>query len=88
MLPGEALTGSVPLAGVAGLALLTDGASRLVDTFGLLDWRALLNLLHTQGPQALIARVRDAERADPDGRRWPRSKRHDDATVITWQPTT
>lgn len=83
---GEALTGSVPLAGVAGLALLTDGASRLVDTFGLLDWRALLDLLHTQGPQALIARVRDAERADPDGRRWPRSKRHDDATVITWRP--
>jgi hypothetical protein len=29
----------------------------------------------------LVARVRAAEREDPDGTRWPRSKRHDDATI-------
>lgn len=33
-----------------------------------------------RGP-ALIAQVRETERTDPGGRRWPRGKRHDDATV-------
>ncbi|WP_133741113.1 hypothetical protein [Actinorugispora endophytica] len=83
----EALTGSVALADLAGLAMLTDGASRLTDTFGLATWRTMLDLLWAEGPHALIARVRDAERADADGKRWPRSKSHDDATVLTWRPT-
>lgn len=83
----EALTGSIPLADLAGLAMLTDGASRLTDQFGLISWRTTLDLLWTQGPQALINRVRDVERGDADGQRWARTKTHDDATVITWQPT-
>ncbi|MFI1568500.1 UTRA domain-containing protein [Streptomyces sp. NPDC020490] len=77
----EAITGSVDLARVQRAALLTDGASRLVDSFGALTWAELLTLLRTEGPAALIAHTREAELADPVGERWPRFKRSDDATA-------
>ncbi|MFF8556545.1 hypothetical protein ACF058_27415 [Streptomyces sp. NPDC015501] len=77
----EAITGTVALTQVRQAALLTDGASRLVDTFGTLGWEQLLELLSTEGPSALIARTREAELADPAGERWPRFKRSDDATA-------
>jgi hypothetical protein len=78
----EALTGTTPLADLNGAAVLSDGASRLVDTFGLLDWPGLLDTLRTDGPDALIRRTRQAEAGDPDGSRWPRGKTSDDASVI------
>jgi hypothetical protein len=77
----QAMTGSLPLYGPHRLtraALLTDGASCAVDSFGLLDLPALLDLLDQYGPAELIRRVRAVERAAP-GR--PRYKRHDDATA-------
>ncbi|MFJ3505718.1 integrase [Streptomyces sp. NPDC090135] len=77
----EAITGTIPLEQVQQAALLTDGASRLVDSFGVLTWSQLLNVLRSEGPSALIARTREAELADPVGERWPRFKRSDDATV-------
>ncbi|MEV5708075.1 hypothetical protein [Actinoallomurus sp. NPDC052274] len=77
----RAHVGSVPIAGLRRAALLTDGATRLVDRFGLTDWPHTLTTLAERGPAALIEQVREAERTDPDGRRWPRNKRHDDATV-------
>jgi len=33
------------------------------------------------GPEAIITQVRAAEASDPDGQRWPRGKRHDDASA-------
>lgn len=82
----EALSGSARLAGLRAVALLSDGATRLVDRFGLLDWSALCDLLATtDGPAALVERTRTAENTDRDGRRWPRAKLHDDATAI-WVP--
>ncbi|MFD9630052.1 hypothetical protein [Streptomyces violascens] len=82
----EAIVGSVDLAKVQQAALLTDGASRLADTFDALSWAQLLDLLRTEGPAALIARTREAELADPDGERWPRFKQSDDATAayVSW----
>ncbi len=77
----EAITGAVDISRVRQAALLTDGASRLVDSFGSLSWAQLLDLLSTEGPAALIARTREAELADPVGERWPRFKRSDDATA-------
>ncbi|GAA1866483.1 hypothetical protein [Asanoa iriomotensis] len=80
----HAVEGSVPLHGTGALrraALLTDGASCIVDQFGLLDWSQLLDLLTDKGPQELIDRVRAAEAADGDGYTRPRYKRHDDATA-------
>ncbi|GGO62596.1 hypothetical protein GCM10012289_07630 [Nonomuraea cavernae] len=81
----NALTGSVPTDAVRATALLSDGASRLVDLFGLASWRRLLDILENEGPAELINQVRTAEGTDPHGARWPRSKAHDDATVAYWR---
>jgi hypothetical protein len=78
----EALTGEFPLREVNSVALLSDGASRLVDLFGLADRSQLSALLESSGPGEVIRRVRAAEDADPRGARWPRGKAHDDATVL------
>ncbi|WFE26382.1 protein phosphatase 2C domain-containing protein [Solwaraspora sp. WMMD791] len=82
----RALCGTLPLTGpgrVRRAALLTDGATRAVDLFGLLDWPGLLDLLASAGPAELIRRVRAAE---TDGAvslaTGPRHKRHDDATAV------
>mgnify|MGYP001213162714 CR=1 FL=1 len=76
-----AITGTLPVAELRAAYLLTDGATRLADLFGLLDWRGLAGLVEKEGPAALIARTREAERTDPHATRWPRGKPHDDATV-------
>lgn len=80
----QALTGTVPTSGVRAAALLSDGASRLVDRFHLATWRQALDVLAGSGPAELIRRVREAERSDPDGSRWPRGKTYDDATAALW----
>jgi hypothetical protein len=77
----HALTNTVPRAGLQRAAVLSDGATRLVDRFSLLDWPRFLDVLAEQGPDAIIAQVRAAEHSDPDGQRWPRGKRHDDASA-------
>ncbi|BCJ38432.1 hypothetical protein Athai_59350 [Actinocatenispora thailandica] len=75
----EALTGSTPVAGVDGVLLATDGATRLVE-FGELTWPALLDLAAAD-PAELVRRTRAAETADPTAIRWPRGKQYDDATA-------
>lgn len=80
----HALTGSTPLTRLRAVALLSDGASRLADRFGLLTWPELLAVLDKDGPAELIAQTREAEAADPDGARWPRGKASDDATAVYW----
>jgi hypothetical protein len=80
----HALNGAVPLTTVRRAAMLTDGAARVVDPFGLYGWPKLLDLLASHGPSALISEVRAAEASDPHGIRWPRNKLSDDATVAYW----
>ncbi|QXJ23624.1 protein phosphatase 2C domain-containing protein [Actinomadura graeca] len=80
----EALVGSTPLVELNGVALLSDGASRLADRFGLLGWPELLAVLRKGGPAELIARTREAEASDPVGARWPRGKASDDASAVWW----
>jgi hypothetical protein len=77
----QTLTGSVPREHVNAAAALSDGASRLVDRFGLATWEDVLKILDGQGPRELLRQVREAENSDPRGSRWPRGKAHDDATV-------
>lgn len=77
-----AVTGGAPRAAVRSLLALTDGASRWSRTFGLGDWTALLALVRDEGAGSLIARVREAERADPLGEAHPRGKAHDDASAV------
>jgi hypothetical protein len=78
----RALTGRTPRAEVRAVAALTDGASRWTDMFGEGDWAACLGVLHKEGPQGLIDRVRTLEDADTDRTHLRRSKRHDDATAV------
>jgi hypothetical protein len=77
----HALTDTAPRTGLHRAAVLSDGATRLVDRFSLLDWPGFLGILAEQGPEAIIAQVRAAEGSDPDGQRWPRGKQHDDASA-------
>lgn len=77
----QAVTGSVPREALRRAALLTDGASCLVETYRAMDWTRLLDLCASAGPAEAIEEVRRLERADPDRERWPRGKQHDDATI-------
>ncbi|WP_199564886.1 hypothetical protein [Spongiactinospora rosea] len=82
----HALTGSVPATAVKAAAVLSDGASRLVDLFALATWRQTMDLLRDDGPAALIEAVRHAEHSDPHGERRPRGKPFDDATAAYCLP--
>jgi hypothetical protein len=81
----RARTATVPADGLRGIALLSDGATRITDRYGLLDWPAFLAVIRDHGPADLIRQVRAAEDSDADCTRWPRSKARDDATVIYWR---
>ncbi|WP_327177953.1 protein phosphatase 2C domain-containing protein [Streptomyces sp. NBC_01335] len=78
----RAVTGGLPLGEVRALAALTDGASRWTEVFQEGDWRDALGVLRSAGPQRLIDRVRERERADTDRVHLGRGKRHDDATAV------
>jgi hypothetical protein len=82
---GAATTGTLPCAGLRGVALLSDGATRISDLYHQLSWPAVIDVIREHGPAALIRQVRAAEDADPDCERWPRHKARDDATVVYWQ---
>jgi hypothetical protein len=60
----EALTGSRPVPELSGAVLLSNGAGRFVDRFGLTDWPGLLALLASSGPAEVVRRVRQAEARD------------------------
>lgn len=71
-----------PRAGVDAAVLATDGVSVGVDTYGVFDWPGLLRLSRSKGAEAVLDAVRRAEADDPERRRWPRSKRHDDQALV------
>ena len=80
-----ATTGTLPREGLRGVALLSDGATRIDDLYHQLGWPAMMDVIRENGPAALIRQVRAAEDADPDRERWPRHKARDDATIVYWQ---
>lgn len=78
----EAVRGAVPLPEVRAAAVLSDGASRYVERFGLSDWGGLMLLLEEYGPAELINEVRAAERHEVARGTHDRVKPHDDATAV------
>lgn len=78
----RAVTGTWPRAEVTAVTALTDGVGRWVETFRAGDWTECFELLRKDGPQRMVDRVRELERADPEGTAFPRGKRHDDAAVV------
>ncbi|MFJ8110052.1 hypothetical protein [Streptomyces sp. NPDC096132] len=81
----HALTGSVPDQDALAAAVLSDGASRLVTEYAMATWSEVFTALRTGGPRELIDTVRKVEATDPTGRRWPRYKSGDDASVAFCQ---
>ncbi|MFG1760648.1 hypothetical protein [Micromonospora echinofusca] len=51
-------------------------------------WPEYLDLLDKVVPAGLIAHVRSIESNDPNGDRYPRPKRHDDASLAYLVPQT
>lgn len=75
----EAVTGSRPLHDLDSVALLSNGASRIVSPYDLTGWPGVLELLGACGPAAIIRRVRQAEARTSGG---PDARVPDDATVV------
>ena len=70
---GKARTGSLDAEPVRAVALLSNGASRAVDRFGLITWAELFG----RSPQEVIALVREAEAQTGTA--------CDDATAALWR---
>jgi hypothetical protein len=79
-----AATGAIAATDLRGIALLSDGATRITDLYQQLDWPGVVKVIRDHGPAELIRHVRAAEDADPRGQRWPRKKFRDDATIVYW----
>jgi hypothetical protein len=73
----HAVTGSVPASGLGRAAVMTDGASRLVDMLGI-AWERVAEM----DAPSVISEVRAAELLDAARTRWPRFKVSDDATIV------
>jgi Protein phosphatase 2C len=70
---------------LAAILVMTDGVSLGVDRYGVPpDWPTALAIAR-HDPGRLLDLVHDTETGDPDGTRWPRSKRHDDKAVAVIQ---
>jgi Protein phosphatase 2C len=77
----EAVVGGVSLRELDSATLLSNGASRIVDPYQLATWPAVLELLRTGGPDALLGRIRRAESDAGAAGSLPGFQSPDDATV-------
>jgi hypothetical protein len=78
----QAVCGTIQAEGVNAAALLTDGASRLVDAFHLISWDELFCVLSDEGPASLISRTRKVEANGATANDGRKRKHHDDATAV------
>lgn len=83
---GHAVAGSVPLADLSGAAMLSNGASRIVDPYGVADWPTVLRLMRTRGPAEVLRRVRRAETNPGSAGSTPDLHQPDDATAAWCVP--
>lgn len=71
-----------PRSSVRAALLASDGVSCGFDKYDCYpNWSAMLEHADRESAEAVLRRVREAERSDPDGLRWPRAKRHDDQAL-------
>jgi hypothetical protein len=73
----QAVTRQFPASSVSAVAMLTDGATRLADHYGM-SWAVVFPDLISRGPRWLIEQTRTAERTRPPSH----GKKHDDATAL------
>jgi serine/threonine protein phosphatase PrpC len=66
---------------LAAILMMTDGVSAGVDRYRQpAEWRTAVDMALAD-PALLVDLVHDTEAKDPNGTRWPRSKRHDDKAL-------
>lgn len=82
----HAVVNVYPRSALRRLGIFSDGATRPADQMAIYPWTEYMALLDKLGPAGLISHVREIEESDPDGARYPRTKRHDDATLAYWVP--
>ncbi|MGI8700809.1 MAG: hypothetical protein ACR2JU_06330 [Nocardioidaceae bacterium] len=77
----QAITGTAPVAALAGAALLSNGVSRLVHPYAVASWTDLLTTLRASGPAEVIDLLRnvESERSRSAGQR--QQPAPDDATI-------
>jgi len=73
---------SLTLSGPATVLLATDGFYALVEDYKRYGDRELIATAQTIGLQALARELRHIEDGDPNGERFPRMKKSDDATAL------
>lgn len=73
---------SLTLSGPATVLLATDGFYALKDDYEVFDDRDLIATAQTLGLAQMGAQLRRIENEDPDGRRFARMKKSDDATAL------
>jgi hypothetical protein len=79
----HAITLTLPAASLEWIVLATDGAIDTATHLRLDDWGAIARS-DQAGLSALLQRCHEwEEKTDPDGRRAPRAKRHDDKAIAT-----
>ncbi|WP_195911395.1 PP2C family serine/threonine-protein phosphatase [Streptomyces kaniharaensis] len=78
----NAVVASWPLEELSDILIATDGTSVAVDKYGLLTWPQIADLCRTEGPDAVLDLVDEADASDPFGHRWPRAKPGDDKTLV------
>ncbi|MEV0891448.1 protein phosphatase 2C domain-containing protein [Promicromonospora sp. NPDC050262] len=72
-------------AAASALVLASDGVDPLRHP-GATTWRDLYEEATMHGPELVLRRIHEAEEADSEGRQWPRSKPHDDKTLLVVTP--
>jgi hypothetical protein len=79
----HALTGVVHRRNLRRAAVLSDGAVRLANDSGLVDWSRFLDRLEDDGPGALIDRLRHFERSEQDQQhKVPADASHDATAAV------
>lgn len=84
----RALTGHIDLRPDSHILLMSDGFTRILDTLHLYSsWRSVLEALKGKGPAQIFQDLRAVEAKDAQGTNYPRSSRHDDATLLWIKPS-
>jgi hypothetical protein len=74
-----------PKAAVSALLLASDGVDPKRHPEAT-SWRDLYEEAAAHSPEQVLRRIHEAESGDADGQRWPRSKPHDDKTLVILSP--
>jgi hypothetical protein len=79
---GHVASARVPAPAGTTLLLVSDGFLALASDYDRYDTTTLMNAARTKGLKSLGDELRAIEAGDPDGKRFPRFKKSDDATAL------